>query len=187
MRVAKNHKSLSGAKGGTIVSPSEALMVGAVASSRAGATAASSVASATRYGTPLYRSINNALPRVLSRSVAVPLARAGAGLASIATKSLGFLMGPWGMGLSLAVSFLPGIFNVVKDWFGESQSKEQEERSAEQRQAQRDAELVRAITQGKSASISIDLNSKPIGTFSDGDHASVNMPSPNIDMDDYGM
>lgn len=186
-RVAKNHKSLSGAKGGTIVSPSEALMVGAVTSSRAGATTASSVASAARYGTPLYRSINSALPRVLSRSVAVPLARAGAGLASIATKSLGFLMGPWGMGISLAVSFLPGIFNLVKDWFGESHSKEQEERSAEQRQAQRDAELVRAITQGKSASISIDLNSKPIGTFSDGDHASVNMPFPNIDMDDYGM
>lgn len=186
-RVAKGFRSLSGAKGGTIVSPSEALMVGAVSSSRVGATAASSVASAARYGTPLYRSINSVLPRVLSRSVAVPLARAGAGLASIATKSLGFLMGPWGMGLSLAVSFLPGIFNLVKDWFGESHSKEQEERSAEQRQAQRDAELVRAITQGKSASISIDLNSKPIGTFSDGDHASINMPSPNIDMDDYGM
>lgn len=186
-RVAKGFRSLSGAKGGTIVSPSEALMVGSVASSRVGATAASSVASAARYGTPLYRSINSVLPRVLSRSVAVPLARAGAGLASIATKSLGFLMGPWGMGLSLAVSFLPGIFNLVKDWFGESHSKEQEERSAEQRQAQRDAELVRAITQGKSASISIDLNSKPIGTFSDGDHASVNMPSPNIDMDEYGM
>lgn len=186
-RVAKGFRSLSGAKGGTIVSPSEALMVGSVASSRVGATAASSVASAARYGTPLYRSINSVLPRVLSRSVAVPLARAGAGLASIATKSLGFLMGPWGMGLSLAVSFLPGIFNLVKDWFGESHSKEQEERSAEQRQAQRDAELVRAITQGKSASISIDLNSKPIGTFSDGDHASINMPSPNIDMDDYGM
>lgn len=186
-RVAKGFRSLSGAKGGTIVSPSEALMVGSVASSRVGATAASSVASAARYGTPLYRSINSVLPRVLSRSIAVPLARAGAGLASIATKSLGFLMGPWGMGLSLAVSFLPGIFNLVKDWFGESHSKEQEERSAEQRQAQRDAELVRAITQGKSASISIDLNSKPIGTFSDGDHASINMPSPNIDMDDYGM
>lgn len=186
-RVAKGFRSLSGAKGGTIVSPSEALMVGSVASSRVGAAAASSVASAARYGTPLYRSINSVLPRVLSRSVAVPLARAGAGLASIATKSLGFLMGPWGMGLSLAVSFLPGIFNLVKDWFGESHSKEQEERSAEQRQAQRDAELVRAITQGKSASISIDLNSKPIGTFSDGDHASINMPSPNIDMDDYGM
>lgn len=186
-RVAKGFRSLSGAKGGTIVSPSEALMVGSIASSRVGATAASSVASAARYGTPLYRSINSVLPRVLSRSVAVPLARAGAGLASIATKSLGFLMGPWGMGLSLAVSFLPGIFNLVKDWFGESHSKEQEERSAEQRQAQRDAELVRAITQGKSASISIDLNSKPIGTFSDGDHASINMPSPNIDMDDYGM
>lgn len=186
-RVAKGFRSLSGAKGGTIVSPSEALMVGSVASSRVGATAASSVASAARYGTPLYRSINSVLPRVLSRSVAVPLARAGAGLASIATKSLGFLMGPWGMGLSLAVSFLPGIFNLVKDWFGESHSKEQEERSAEQRQAQRDAELVRAITQGKSASISIDLNSKPIGTFSDGDHASINMPSTNIDMDDYGM
>lgn len=185
-RVAKGYRALSGAKGGTIVSPSEALIAGGVvaASSRVGTTtAASSVASASRYGTPLYRSLNT----VLSRSVAAPLARAGAGLASIATKSLGFLMGPWGMAISFAVSFLPGIFSTLSDWFGISNSKEQEEKSAEQRQAQRDAELVRAITQGKPASISIDLNNKPIGTFSDGDHASVNLNSSNIDMDEYGM
>ena len=94
---------------------------------------------------------------------------------------------PWGMAISFGLSFLPQIFDVLGGLFSTENNKAQEEAAAEQRQAQRDAELVRAITSGRGASISIDLNSKPIGTFSDGDKASVNLPTPDIDMGDYGM
>lgn len=173
---------------GRFTNASNALMMGAMVSSTGRvATATSAVSQAGRYGTPLFRTLRSILPNMFTKSLAIPLARVGGSLVSIATKGLGFLMGPWGMAISFGLSFLPQIFDVLGGLFSTENNKAQEEAAAEQRQAQRDAELVRAITSGRAASISIDLNSKPIGTFSDGDKASVNLPSPDIDMGDYGM
>lgn len=173
---------------GRFTNASNALMMGAMVSSTGKiATATSAVSQASRYGTPLFRTLRSILPNMFTKSLAIPLARVGGSLVSIATKGLGFLMGPWGMAISFGLSFLPQIFDVLGGLFSTENNKAQEEAAAEQRQAQRDAELVRAITSGRAASISIDLNSKPIGTFSDGDKTSVNLPSPDIDMGDYGM
>ena len=165
-RVAKGFTSANGKPGGTFVSPEEALMMGAAMGSNRPPTTAQN----TNGKSPLFRSLRNFLPKSLSSYVAAPLAKVGSGIANIASKGLGFLMGPWGFGLSLGISFIPSILDFLK---GDSNSKEQQIKSAEQRQAQRDAELVRAIANGKAASISIDLNGSNVGTFSDGDKASV--------------
>lgn len=179
-RVAKGFTSANGKPGGTFVSPEEALMMGAVMGSNRPPTTAQN----TNGKSPLFRSLRNFLPKSLSSYVAAPLAKVGSGIANIASKGLGFLMGPWGFGLSLGISFIPSILDFLK---GDSNSKEQQIKSAEQRQAQRDAELVRAIANGKTASISIDLNGSNVGTFSDGDKASVDLGGPQFEMNDYGM
>lgn len=179
-RVAKGFTSANGKPGGTFVSPEEALMMGAAMGSNRPPTTAQN----TNGKSPLFRSLRNFLPKSLSSYVAAPLAKVGSGIANIASKGLGFLMGPWGFGLSLGISFIPSILDFLK---GDSNSKEQQIKSAEQRQAQRDAELVRAIANGKAASISIDLNGSNVGTFSDGDKASVDFGGPQFEMNDYGM
>lgn len=179
-RVAKGFTSANGKPGGTFVSPEEALMMGAVMGSNRPPTPTQN----PNGKSPLFRSLKNFLPKSLSSYVAAPLAKVGSGIANIASKGLGFLMGPWGFGLSLGISFIPSILDFLK---GDSNSKEQQIKSAEQRQAQRDAELVRAIANGKAASISIDLNGSNVGTFSDGDKASVDLGGPQFEMNDYGM
>lgn len=179
-RVAKGFTSANGKPGGTFVSPEEALMMGAAMGSNRPPTTAQN----TNGKSPLFRSLRNFLPKSLSSYVAAPLAKVGSGIANIASKGLGFLMGPWGFGLSLGISFIPSILDFLK---GDSNSKEQQIKSVEQRQAQRDAELVRAIANGKAASISIDLNGSNVGTFSDGDKASVDLGGPQFEMNDYGM
>lgn len=179
-RVAKGFTSANGKPGGTFVSPEEALMMGAAMGSNRPPTPTQN----PNGKSPLFRSLKNFLPKSLSSYVAAPLAKVGSGIANIASKGLGFLMGPWGFGLSLGISFIPSILDFLK---GDSNSKEQQIKSAEQRQAQRDAELVRAIANGKAASISIDLNGSNVGTFSDGDKASVDLGGPQFEMNDYGM
>ncbi|ASF00793.1 putative tail tape measure protein [uncultured virus] len=179
-RVAKGFTSANGKPGGTFVSPEEALMMGAAMGSNRPPTPTQN----PHGKSPLFRSLKNFLPKSLSSYVAAPLAKVGSGIANIASKGLGFLMGPWGFGLSLGISFIPSILDFLK---GDSNSKEQQIKSAEQRQAQRDAELVRAIANGKAASISIDLNGSNVGTFSDGDKASVDLGGPQFEMNDYGM
>lgn len=179
-RVAKGFTSANGKPGGTFVSPEEALMMGAAMGSNRPPTPTQN----PNGKSPLFRSLRNFLPKSLSSYVAAPLAKVGSGIANIASKGLGFLMGPWGFGLSLGISFIPSILDFLK---GDSNSKEQQIKSAEQRQAQRDAELVRAIANGKAASISIDLNGSNVGTFSDGDKASVDLGGPQFEMNDYGM
>lgn len=180
-RVAKGYTSANGGRAGTIVSAQEALMLGSVMGATRNGAAAQNAA---KYGTPLFKSLRNFIPKALSSSVAMPLARVGAGIAGIASKGLGFLMGPWGLGISFALSFVPSILDFLK---GDSNAQAQERKTAEQRQAQRDAELVRAIANGKPASISIDLNGSNVGTFSDGDHASIDMNGPQFEMSEYGM
>lgn len=180
-RVAKGYTSANGGRAGTIVSAQEALMLGSVMGATRNGAAAQNAA---KYGTPLLKSLRNFIPKTLSSSVAMPLARVGAGIAGIASKGLGFLMGPWGLGISFALSFVPSILDFLK---GDSNAQAQERKTAEQRQAQRDAELVRAIANGKPASISIDLNGSNVGTFSDGDHASIDMNGPQFEMSEYGM
>ena len=180
-RVAKGYTSANGGRAGTIVSAQEALMLGSVMGATRNGAAAQNAA---KYGTPLFKSLRNFIPKALSSSVAMPLARVGAGIAGIASKGLGFLMGPWGLGISFALSFVPSILDFLK---GDSNAQAQERKTAEQRQAQRDAELVRAIANGKPASISIDFNGSNVGTFSDGDHASIDMNGPQFEMSEYGM
>lgn len=180
-RVAKGYTSANGGRAGTIVSAQEALMLGSVMGATRNGAAAQNAA---KHGTPLFKSLRNFIPKALSSSVAMPLARVGAGIAGIASKGLGFLMGPWGLGISFALSFVPSILDFLK---GDSNAQAQERKTAEQRQAQRDAELVRAIANGKPASISIDLNGSNVGTFSDGDHASIDMNGPQFEMSEYGM
>lgn len=102
---------------------------------------------------------------------------------SVLGKTLGFLGGPWGMGISLALTFVPKIFSWLSD-------KKKKEPSPEELQAQEDARVAaiqKALREGKTATIQINLNGQNIGTYGDGGTANVPMPGGYSGFDDYGM
>lgn len=98
-------------------------------------------------------------------------------------RTLRFLGGPWGMGISLALTFVPKIFS----WLSNKKSKEP---TPEELQAKEDAKVAaiqKALREGKTATISINLNGQNIGTYGNGDTANVTMPGGYSGFDDYGM
>lgn len=102
---------------------------------------------------------------------------------SVLGRTLGFLGGPWGMGISLALTFVPKIFSWLSD-------KKKKEPSPEELQAQEDARVAaiqKALREGKTATIQINLNGQNIGTYGDGGTANVSMPGGYSGFDDYGM
>lgn len=102
---------------------------------------------------------------------------------SVLGRTLGFLGGPWGMGISLALTFVPRIFS----WLSDNKNKEP---SPEELQAQEDARVAaiqKALREGKTATIQINLNGQNIGTYGDGGTANISMPGGYSGFDDYGM
>lgn len=102
---------------------------------------------------------------------------------SVLGRTLGFLGGPWGMGISFALTFVPQIFSWLSN-------KKKKEPSPEELQAQEDARVAaiqKALREGKTATIQINLNGQNIGTYGDGGTANVSMPGGYSGFDDYGM
>lgn len=96
---------------------------------------------------------------------------------------LGFLGGPWGMAISLGMTFIPQIF----DWLKGSKDNEP---SPEELEAKREAEhaaLVKALQEGKTATIQINLNGQNIGTYGDGSSVNATIPMGGDDLMNYGM
>lgn len=137
---------------------------------------------AARFGTPIYRGTSAYMGRMfgqqVGRQVGLSVARGAAGIVGVGSKVLGILGGPWGMGISAALTFLPMIW----DWL--SNSKDSQDEDLDARQAARDAEIVKAIKEGRGATVSVNLNGSPMGTFSPGDSADIDLFGGD---DLYGM
>lgn len=124
----------------------------------------------------------SATARTVTRGI-FGMTRGIGAVGSILGRTLGFLGGPWGMGISLALTFVPQIFSWLKG------SKEKEP-SPEELQAQEDArvaEITKALREGKTATIQINLNGQNIGTYGNGDTVNATMPGGYAGFDDYGM
>lgn len=110
---------------------------------------------AARFGTPIYRGTSAYMGRMfgqqVGRQVGLSVARGAAGIVGVGSKVLGILGGPWGLGISAALTFLPMIW----DWL--SNSKDSQEEDLDARQAARDAEIVKAIKEGRGATVSVNL------------------------------
>ena len=102
---------------------------------------------------------------------------------NILGKTLVFLGGPWGMGISLALTFVPKIFS----WLSDKKSKEPTPEELQAKEDARVAAIQKALREGKTATISINLNGQNIGTYVNGDTANVTMPGGYPGFDDYGM
>lgn len=125
---------------------------------------------------------NSAVARKVTRGIFAVTRGIGA-VGNILSKTLGILGGPLGMGFSFALTFLPKIFDLIKG------SKEKEP-TPEELQAKEDARVAaiqKALREGKTATISINLNGQNIGTYGNGDTANVTMPGGYPGFDDYGM
>lgn len=137
---------------------------------------------AARFGTPIYRGTSAYMGRMfgqqVGRQVGLSVARGAAGIVGVGSKVLGILGGPWGLGISAALTFLPMIW----DWL--SNSKDSQDEDLDARQAARDAEIVKAIKEGRGATVSVNLNGSPMGTFSPGDSADIDLFGGD---DLYGM
>lgn len=137
---------------------------------------------AARFGTPIYRGTSAYMGRMfgqqVGRQVGLSVARGAAGIVGVGSKVLGILGGPWGLGISAALTFLPMIW----DWL--SNSKDSQDEDLDARQAARDAEIVKAIKEGRGATVSVNLNGNPMGTFSPGDSADIDLFGGD---DLYGM
>lgn len=124
----------------------------------------------------------SATARTVTRGI-FGMTRGIGAIGGVLGRTLGFLGGPWGMGISLALTFVPKIF----DWIKGSKEKEP---SPEELQAKEDARVAainKALREGKSATISININGQNIGTYGNGGTANVNMPGGYSGFDDYGM
>ena len=123
----------------------------------------------------------SATARTVTRGI-FGMTRGIGAIGGVLGRTLGFLGGPWGMGISLALTFVPRIFDWIKG--------KEKEPSPEELQAKEDARVAaiqKALREGKSATISINLNGQNIGTYGNGDTANVTMPGGYSGFDDYGM
>lgn len=123
----------------------------------------------------------SATARTVTRGI-FGMTRGIGAIGGVLGRTLGFLGGPWGMGISLALTFVPKIFDWIKG--------KEKEPSPEELQAKEDARVAaiqKALREGKSATISINLNGQNIGTYGNGDTANVTMPGGYSGFDDYGM
>lgn len=151
----------------------------------------------TRFGrirdtmaSPLFQGVRSRLRATGTGAVAKTVTRGIFGVTrgigavgSVLGRTLGFLGGPWGMGISFALTFVPQIFSWLSN-------KKKKEPSPEELQAQEDARVAaiqKALREGKTATIQINLNGQNIGTYGDGGTANVSMPGGYSGFDDYGM
>ncbi|MCM1438803.1 MAG: phage tail tape measure protein [Roseburia sp.] len=125
---------------------------------------------------------NSAYARTMTRGV-FGMTRGIGAIGSVLGRTLGFLGGPWGMGISLALTFVPQIFS----WLKGSKDKEPTPEELQAREDARVAEIQKALREGKSATININLNGQNLGTFSNGDTVNAPMPGGYQGFDDYGL
>lgn len=125
---------------------------------------------------------SGAVARTVTRGI-FGVTRGIGAVGSVLGRTLGFLGGPWGMGISLALTFVPKIFS----WLSDSEKKEPTPEELQAQEAARVASIQKALKEGKSATIQINLNGQNIGTYGDGGTANVRMPGGYSGFDDYGM
>lgn len=104
-------------------------------------------------------------------------------LGTIGKSIMGFMGGPWGLGITLGTTVIPLIY----DWLtGDHRSEE--EKQAEQ-QASELAKLEKAVRDGTLSRIQINLNGQALGTFSNGDTVTATLPGVGGGDDDsmYGF
>lgn len=124
----------------------------------------------------------SATARTVTRGI-FGMTRGIGAIGGVLGRTLGFLGGPWGMGISLALTFVPKIF----DWIKGSKEKEPSPEELQAKEDARVAAIQKALREGKSATISINLNGQNIGTYGNGGTANVTMPGGYSGFDDYGM
>lgn len=118
--------------------------------------------------------LTRVLTSVLGRSIGTGTARVAT---AIGRGILGITGGPWGLGISAALTFLPMIW----DWLvGSSDDKQTQEDIAAREAAQR-AEMIKAIREGSASKIAIDINGNAAGTFGDGDSLNVDFGGDYVD------
>lgn len=125
---------------------------------------------------------NSAVARKVTRGI-FGVTRGIGAIGGVLGRTFGILAGPWGMGISLALTFVPKIF----DWIKGSKEKELSPEELQAKEDARVAAIQKALREGKSATISINLNGQNIGTYGNGGTANVNMPGGYSGFDDYGM
>ena len=125
---------------------------------------------------------NSAVARKVTRGI-FGMTRGIGAIGGVLGRTFGILAGPWGMGISLALTFVPKIF----DWIKGSKEKELSPEELQAKEDARVAAIQKALREGKSATISINLNGQNIGTYGNGGTANVNMPGGYSGFDDYGM
>lgn len=124
----------------------------------------------------------SATARTVTRGI-FGMTRGIGAIGGVLGRTLGFLGGPWGMGISLALTFVPKIF----DWIKGSKEKEPSPEELQAKEDARVAAIQKALREGKSATISININGQNIGTYGNGGTANVHMPGGYSGFDDYGM
>jgi TP901 family phage tail tape measure protein len=124
----------------------------------------------------------SATARTVTRGI-FGMTRGIGAIGGVLGRTLGFLGGPWGMGISLALTFVPKIFS----WLSDKKSKEPTPEELQAKEDARVAAIQKALREGKSATISINLNGQNIGTYGNGGTANVTMPGGYGGFDDYGM
>ena len=124
----------------------------------------------------------SAVARTVTRGI-FGVTRGIGAVGNILGKTLGILGGPWGMGLYLALSFVPRIFS----WLSDDEKKEPSPEELQAQEEARVASIKEALREGKTVSIKINLNGQNIGTYGDGGTANVNMPGGYGGFDDFGM
>lgn len=119
-----------------------------------------------------------------SRAITTGIRGVASGIGMLGTLGkgvMGFLGGPWGLGITLGTTVIPMIY----DWLtGDHRSEE--EKQAEQ-QANELAKLEKAVREGTLSRIQINLNGQTIGTFSNGDTVTATLPMASGGADDDSM
>ena len=144
----------------------------------------------TRFGrmrdtmsSPVFHVVRRGLGATGTSATARTVTRGIGAIGGVLGRTLGFLGGPWGMGISLALTFVPTIFS----WLSDKKSKEPTPEELQAKEDARVAAIQKALREGKTATISINLNGQNIGTYGNGDTANVTMPGGYSGFDDYGM
>lgn len=108
-----------------------------------------------------------------SRAIQTGIRGVSAGIGVLGTVGrgiMGFLGGPWGLAITAGISFLPMIF----DWLQGDHRSEEEKRAAQE--ASEMARLEKAVRDGTLARIQVNINGQTLGTFTNGDTVSTNLP-----------
>lgn len=173
----RNKNGALGFRKGKVAGLGQSFFGGPVVMGGLGAGATGAGATATRFGTPLYRAANQIIPKSLGRGIPLGIARIGAGITGGFGRLLGILGGPWGMAISLGATFIPMIW----DWLSGSSDDKQTQEDIAAREAAQRAEMIKAIREGSASKIAIDINGNAAGMFGDGDHVNVDFGGDYVD------